>query len=117
MTNLAIRVRDARDAGRKWDGPGGIVDDPSFPEISSGDQGRKLLRLIAANKRTADGRIAESYERTPQVRENRRRLAALRRAAAPADVRPLTGHDWQQVIRALTARDDDELPVFGRFPA
>jgi hypothetical protein len=25
--------------------------------------------------------------------------------------------EWREMMRALTATDDDELPLFGRFPA
>ena len=103
MKNLAIRVRAARDAGRKWDGPGGIAEDPSFPEINSAIQGRKLLREISTNTRTAEGPSAESYER--------------RYAAALAELRPLTECDVPETMRALAGTDDDELPLFGRFPA
>jgi hypothetical protein len=35
----------------------------------------------------------------------------------PAGRPPLTGCDWPQVMRALAGTDDDELPLFGRFPA
>jgi hypothetical protein len=31
--------------------------------------------------------------------------------------RPDPTADWPQLIRALAATDDDDLPVFGRFPA
>jgi hypothetical protein len=36
--------------------------------------------------------------------------------SGPRDSREPTA-DWPQLIRALAATDDDELPVFGRFPA
>lgn len=35
----------------------------------------------------------------------------------PAGLPPLTGCDWPQMMRALAGTDDDELPLFGRFPA
>jgi hypothetical protein len=38
-------------------------------------------------------------------------------APAPLDAPALTRSDWAQMRRALAATDDDELPVFGRFPA
>ena len=95
---LAIRVRDARDAGRNWNGPGGVVEDTSFPEVNSAVQERNLLREIAADKRTADGRIAQSYERTPAVLEKRRRLAAVRRAGASRDLPALAGCDCPKML-------------------
>jgi hypothetical protein len=38
-------------------------------------------------------------------------------APAPLDTPALTSSEWAQVRRALAGTDDDELPVFGRFPA
>ena len=35
----------------------------------------------------------------------------------PAGLPPLTGCDWPRVIGALAGTDDEELPLFGRFPA
>jgi hypothetical protein len=30
---------------------------------------------------------------------------------------PMPDDEWRELMRALTATDDDELPLFGRFPA
>lgn len=33
------------------------------------------------------------------------------------DPRDLTARDWEEIARALTATDEDDVPLFGRLPA
>lgn len=33
------------------------------------------------------------------------------------DARDLTARDWEEIARALTATDEDDVPLFGRLPA
>jgi hypothetical protein len=43
--------------------------------------------------------------------------ASTRPDAPGATAEPTSTDEWRDLMRALAATDDDELPVFGRFPA
>lgn len=55
---LAQAIVKARQNGRPWDGPEGIVNSKDFPQIKSAITGRKLLRAVERGDM-----IQKSYDR------------------------------------------------------
>jgi hypothetical protein len=52
----------------------------------------------------------------PEATRVQRTTEGSQPGAGPA-VRERTTQEWDEIVRALTATDEDDVPVFGRLPA